>query len=267
MDTKRALQIAGEEMKKGRNCCQAALLAAKEVWDIPVDENILAATAFMGGGMGAGCLPELLDSLQRFPDIEIIISDGGSSDRSLEICSRYPVKIVTGSSGRGMQLNRGAQLATAPIFLFLHADSWLEPIVVEQVLEAIKEGYHWGCATMDFDKRTPFYRVLAFFSNLRARCWKSCYGDQAIWCRQDVFFNNGGFPDTPLMEDLALSHHLRSKYRCRVVSGRVASRYCGLPVSGPKYISLSWHFWTETGIWIDGKTYYFSWLREKLIRD
>jgi C_GCAxxG_C_C family probable redox protein len=56
MDTKRALQIAGEEMKKGRNCCQAALLAAKDVWDIPVDENILAATAFMGGGMGAGCV-------------------------------------------------------------------------------------------------------------------------------------------------------------------------------------------------------------------
>lgn len=56
MDTKRASQIAGEEMKKGRNCCQAVLLAAKEVWDIPVDENILAATAFMGGGMGAGCV-------------------------------------------------------------------------------------------------------------------------------------------------------------------------------------------------------------------
>ena len=169
------------------------------------------------------CLPELLNSLQRFSGIEIIISDGGSSDHSLEICSRHPVKTVTGSAGRGMQLNRGAQLATAPILLFLHADSQLEPIVVEQVLEAIKEGYHWGCATMDFDERTPFYRVLAFFSNLRARCWKSCYGDQAIWCRKDVFFNNGGFPDIPLMEDLALSHHLRSKYRCRVVSGRVTS--------------------------------------------
>ncbi len=169
------------------------------------------------------CLPELLNSLQRFSGIEIIISDGGSSDRSLEICSRYPVKTVTGSLGRGMQLNRGAQLATAPIFLFLHADCQLEPIVVEQVLEAIKEGYHWGCATMDFDERTPFYRVLAFFSNLRARCWKSCYGDQAIWCRKDVFFNNGGFPDIPLMEDLALSHHLRSKYPSQVVSGRVTS--------------------------------------------
>lgn len=56
MDTKRASQVAGEEMKKGRNCCQAVLLAAKEVWGIPVDENILAAAALMGGGMGAGCV-------------------------------------------------------------------------------------------------------------------------------------------------------------------------------------------------------------------
>ncbi len=56
MDTKRASQIAGEEMKKGRNCCQAVLLAAKEVWSIPVDENVLAAAALMGEGMGAGCV-------------------------------------------------------------------------------------------------------------------------------------------------------------------------------------------------------------------
>lgn len=179
------------------------------------------------------CLPELLGSLQSLPGIEIIISDGGSSDRSLEICGRYPVKIISGSAGRGMQLNRAAQLAAAPVLLFLHADCQLEPIVVEQVLEAIKEGYHWGCATMDFDKRSPFYRGLAFFSNLRARYWKSCYGDQAIWCRKDVFLNIGGFPDIPLMEDLAFSHHLRSEYCSRVVAGRVITSTRRFKAGGP----------------------------------
>ena len=179
------------------------------------------------------CLSELLESLQLISNIEIIISDGGSSDRSPEICSRYPVKMVTGSAGRGMQLNRGAQLATAPVLLFLHADCQFEPIVVEQVLEAIKEGYHWGCATMDFDERLPFYRGLAFFSNLRARYWKSCYGDQAIWCRKDVFLNIGGFPDIPLMEDQAFSHHLRSKHRFRVVSGRVITNTRRFKDGGP----------------------------------
>ena len=179
------------------------------------------------------CLPELLESLQRLSGIEIIISDGGSSDRSLEICSRYPVKMATGSAGRGMQLNRGAQLATAPVLLFLHADCQLEPIVVEQILESIKEGYHWGCATMDFDERSPFYRGLAFFSNLRARYWKSCYGDQGIWCRKDVFLNIGGFPDIPLMEDLAFSHHLRSKYCSRVVAGKVITSTRRFKAGGP----------------------------------
>ncbi|MFA7148840.1 MAG: TIGR04283 family arsenosugar biosynthesis glycosyltransferase [Syntrophomonadaceae bacterium] len=179
------------------------------------------------------CLPELLECLQLISSIEIIISDGGSSDRSPEICSRYPVKMVTGSAGRGMQLNRGAQLATAPVLLFLHADCQFEPIVVEQVLKAIKEGYHWGCATMDFDERLPFYRGLAFLSNLRARYWKSCYGDQAIWCRKDVFLNIGGFPDIPLMEDLAFSHHLRSKYCFRVVAGRVITSTRRFKDGGP----------------------------------
>jgi rSAM/selenodomain-associated transferase 2 len=179
------------------------------------------------------CLPELLGSLQSLSGIEIIISDGGSSDRSLEICRRYPVKMVTGGAGRGMQLNRGAQLATAPVLLFLHADCQLEPIVVEQVLEAIKKGYQWGCATIDFDERTPFYRGLAFFSNLRARYWKSCYGDQAIWCRKNIFLNNDGFPDIPLMEDLAFSHDLRSKYRFRVVSGKVTTSTRRFKARGP----------------------------------
>lgn len=55
MDSIKASQIAGEEMKKGSNCCQAVLLAAKEVWGIPVGEDVLAAAALMGEGMGSGC--------------------------------------------------------------------------------------------------------------------------------------------------------------------------------------------------------------------
>lgn len=166
-------------------------------------------------------LPSLLDSLEHIPEIEIIVSDGGSSDHSLEICSHYPVKLITGSRGRGVQLNRGAKLAVAPVLLFLHADCRLEPQVAEQVLQEIEAGCHWGCATMDFDERSLFFRGVALFSNLRSRYLKSCYGDQAMWCRKSDFIHNGQFPDIPLMEDLAFSHRMRARYRPRIVPGKV----------------------------------------------
>jgi len=50
-----ASQIAREEMKSGHNCCQAVLLAASQVWAIPLGEETLAAASQFSGGMGSGC--------------------------------------------------------------------------------------------------------------------------------------------------------------------------------------------------------------------
>jgi C_GCAxxG_C_C family probable redox protein len=50
-----ASQIAREEMKSGYNCCQAVLLAASQVWEIPLEEDTLAAASQFAGGMGSGC--------------------------------------------------------------------------------------------------------------------------------------------------------------------------------------------------------------------
>ncbi len=51
----KASQIAREEMKSGNNCCQAILVAASQVWEIPLGEDMLAAAGLFGGGMGSGC--------------------------------------------------------------------------------------------------------------------------------------------------------------------------------------------------------------------
>lgn len=55
MSKSKASQIAREEMKSGNNCCQAILLAAGKVWDIPVGDDMLAAAGLFGNGMGSGC--------------------------------------------------------------------------------------------------------------------------------------------------------------------------------------------------------------------
>ena len=52
-------------------------------------------------------------------------------------------------------------------------------------------------------------RLGARGSNLRARCLRLPYGDQAIFARRKAFLAAGGFPDDPIMEDAGLARRLR----------------------------------------------------------
>lgn len=66
-------------------------------------------------------------------NVEIIISDGGSRDKTIEICQQFllqsrPMKnyhIITGGTNRATCQNLGAKLSSGDILLFLHADSVL----------------------------------------------------------------------------------------------------------------------------------------------
>lgn len=79
------------------------------------------------------------NQLKRFPksirekyNFELIVSDGGSSDKTVEIASKYADIVVvhdkpyrqTISEGR----NRGAEVANADVLVFLNADSYPENI-------------------------------------------------------------------------------------------------------------------------------------------
>ena len=72
----------------------------------------------------------------------------------------------------------------------------------------------------------PMLRVVATFMNARSRWTGIATGDQAIFATRAAFEAAGGFPDIPLMEDVALSRALRRRsppacLRSRVItSGR-----------------------------------------------
>jgi rSAM/selenodomain-associated transferase 2 len=168
-------------------------------------------------------LPGLIQFLSRQPDVQIIVSDGGSSDQTLDICREYGVVTASGPPGRGRQLNRGASLAQAPVMLFLHADSRIGPAFLKELREVIRAGGRWGCATLEFDANALFYRCLSRFSNLRARLLNSCYGDQAIYCRNDFYRELGGYPDWPLLEDVEFSRRARLRSGAVILTSKVTS--------------------------------------------
>lgn len=80
-------------------------------------------------------LPQLLrqlnlPELRKLFDYEIIISDGGSVDKSIEIALQYADKVIVKESGKKENIavgrNKGAEHASGELLLFINADIYFE---------------------------------------------------------------------------------------------------------------------------------------------
>ena len=97
------------------------------------------------------------------PDAEIIVSDGGSTDRTVQIASSLGARIVAGRRGRAGQQNRGAAAARGEVLLFLHADTRLPRNYVDHVFEILMDRRtRLGAFRFATDIHTPAMRCIAF---------------------------------------------------------------------------------------------------------
>jgi rSAM/selenodomain-associated transferase 2 len=172
-----------------------------------------------------------LGELTRMPGVdEVIVVDGGSTDRTVAIAGGFPgVRVTAARRGRGPQMNAGARLTSADVLLFLHADVALPPDAPRWVAGTLADP---GVVAGAFRTRTvadagparlaPFLRL----ADLRSRLTRLPYGDQALFVRRAAFVGVGGFPDQPLLEDVALARRLRRLGRIAVVPAvvRVSGR-------------------------------------------
>ena len=144
------------------------------------------------------------------PDVEIIVSDGGSTDRTVALADEGGARIVIGHRGRAAQQNVGAAVARGEVLLFLHADTRLPPGYVKHVFETLmNHRTALGAFRFDTDAPNAAMRWIAFWTNLRAAHLGLPYGDQALFLRRREFDRAGGFPDVPIAEDLYLARAMR----------------------------------------------------------
>jgi rSAM/selenodomain-associated transferase 2 len=163
----------------------------------------------------------------RWHGHEVIVVDGGSSDRTVELARPLADKVLTAPRGRAAQMNAGASHATSDILLFLHADTRLPPASDCLIIAGLRRsGCDWGRFDVMITGRNPTLRVVSVMMNLRSRATGIATGDQAIFVSRKAFADCGGYPDVPLMEDIALSRQLKRTGRplclreCVATSGR-----------------------------------------------
>ena len=165
--------------------------------------------------------------------IEIIVSDGGSKDNTLEEAQKAgALAVVSPKKGRAAQMNHGASMASGDVLYFIHADTFPPDTFAKDIINAISNGYGIGRYRTTFDSKKYILKLNAFFTRFDLFM---CYGgDQTLFIKKDLFYSIGGFDETMLiMEDYEIITRARQKAKYKIFQKSAL-------VSARKYDNNSW---------------------------
>ncbi len=205
------------------------MVAAEQRMSAPISVIIPTWQAADRIGPSLGALGEaLFEGLIR----EVIAADGGSTDAIADIADETGARLIRAKKGRGGQLAAGARAAQGRWLLFLHADSvpdpgWADAVRRHMTAHPLDAGYF----RLRFATDGLPARWTAGWANLRARLFGLPYGDQGLLIPRHLYDQTGGFPEIPLMEDVALVRRL---------GRRLHPIACGISSSAERYLRDGW---------------------------
>jgi uncharacterized protein len=172
---------------------------------------------------------ETLEALKTAENIKVIVADGGSSDKTVELARLNGAKVISSAGGRAAQMNAGAASATGEYLLFLHADTILPQGFDDDIRYALADPrIIAGAFRLGFDSKGLSMRIVESGVYLRSRYLNLPYGDQGIFVRSADFQEAQGFPELPIMDDAVFVSRLKKKGRVVTLNKKVitsARRY------------------------------------------
>ncbi|REJ76326.1 MAG: glycosyltransferase [Acidobacteria bacterium] len=155
-----------------------------------------------------------LDAISRLVNVsELVIVDGGSTDRTLDIAETHEkiknTQIVSfGRPSRGLQMHLGTEHATGDIFWFVYADARPVQGSGSQIKKFMKmEEVSGGHFEVYFKGGSIFARMMTALVN-QAHTSSLVYGETAIFTSREMYERAGGFRDLPKFEDVDFGKRL-----------------------------------------------------------
>ena len=136
---------------------------------------------------------------------EVIVSDGGSRDATIDLATSAECRVVTGPAGRGLQLRRGAAQARGEWLLCLHADTRLAEgwaAAVQAFIDRTSGQKRAAAFRFELDDPSVSARLLERIVAVRVRMFGLPYGDQGLLLSRAFYDEIGGYRELPLMEDV-----------------------------------------------------------------
>ena len=166
----------------------------------------------------AACLRQALLALQtwRQQGIEVIVVDGGSTDKTVAATTHLVDQLLLTAPGRARQMNAGAEKARGDYLLFVHADTQLPDGLPTCPHVWMDQNVQWGFFSVQLSGKKVLLRLIEWAMNWRSRVTGIGTGDQCLFIRRALFEAQRGFPDLPLMEDVALCKQLRRRVWPRI---------------------------------------------------
>lgn len=189
---------------------------------------------------------------------EIIVVDGGSTDASKDIISKFylyreanpetssglmnqtKIILVNSSKGRAKQMNTGSKVATGSILYFLHADSFPPKDFDLHIVNEVENGHLAGCFRLQFDHSHWWLRLASWLTQFH---WRACRGgDQSQFITKDLFDDIGGFDESYIIyEDNILINELYSRKLFKVINKKLRTSARRYEKHG--IWKLQYHFW------------------------
>lgn len=185
-------------------------------------------------------LPGTLTALRAAGDAvgepyEIIVADDASADRTAAIAEEHGARVVRVAHRQiAATRNSGAREANGEFFIFVDADTIVNPEVVRAAVTALRDGAVGGGSDLRFEGRLPLWGRLMIASFRPMYRLVRIASGSFLFCTRQAFAAVGGFDETLFAaEEAMMSKALRRHGRFVVLretvltSGRKLRSYSG----------------------------------------
>ncbi len=180
----------------------------------------------------AGLINDLSEHA-RGRQIEIIVSDAGSKDATMEVAAKAgAVVLKSPNPGRAAQMNYASRFASGDVLYFVHADVGIHPDYFQDIENAVSEGFGAGCYRFQFDTDRAILKINSYFTRFDRLMCRG--GDQTLFVTRKLFDQLDGFDEYySIMEDYDIIIRIRKIAWFSIIPKNVT-------VSARKYENNSW---------------------------